>query len=65
VDQVEDLRTEDRAGQQLADDGRLPEASEETTEQPGDGEGEEDLQKDVGDRGAPWLAGGLEYSAGV
>lgn len=63
--QVEDLWAEDRAGEELPDDGRLSEAREEAAEEPGRGEGEEDLQEDVGDRSAPWLAGGLEYSAGT
>lgn len=50
MDQVEDLRPEDRPGEQLADDRRLTEAREEPPEQAGEGEGEEDLQQYVGDR---------------
>ena len=58
VHEVEDLRAEDRAGEELADDGRLPEAREEAPEQAGDGEGEEDLQEDVGHRELPGLRAG-------
>jgi ornithine cyclodeaminase/alanine dehydrogenase len=62
VDEVEDLRSQDRAGEEFADHRRLAEAREETAEKPRDGEGEEDLQEYVGRR-APRVAGGLEYSA--
>ena len=53
VHEAEDLRAEDRAGEELADHRRLTEAREEAAEQARDGEREEDLQEYVGRRAGP------------